>query len=206
MIIILSVAAFISIFCLVASKAVFSENAYKAKVISAKDKANHQLEDNLAATKELVNKYEAFVGSSTNAIGGNSKGTGDNDGDNAKIILDALPSSYDFPALASSLEKITSDRKLKVSSITGTDDQVNQQANLTSTNPEAVPMPFQLTINDANYDGIKSLIDALGHSIRPIQIDKLEISGGNDKMQAIVTAHTYYQPGKSLSIKKQVVK
>lgn len=206
MIVILSVAAFISVFCLVASKAVLSQNAYNAKVISAKEKANKQLEDNIKAADTLVNHYEAFVDTSTNAIGGNKSGTGDNDGDNAKIILDALPSAYDFPALTSSLEKITSDRKLNVSSITGTDDQVNQQGNATSTKPQAVPMPFELTINDASYQGVQSLIDAFEHSIRPIQIDKLEISGGGTKMQAVVTAHTYYQPGISLNIKKEVVK
>jgi hypothetical protein len=39
-----------------------------------------------------------------------------------------------------------------------------------------------------------------------LQIDTLNISGGAGNMTVNVTAHTYYQPAKSLTITKKVIK
>ena len=203
---VVAVACFISVFCLFASKAVWDSNTYKAKVISVKQKAHNQLSQNVKSYDSLKASYEDFDNKPTNSIGGNRDGTGDNDGTNSKIILDALPSSYDFPALASSIEKIMADRSLKVGSITGVDDQVAQASNSSSSAPQAVPIPFSFTINNASYDSVQKLMDALGHSIRPIVVDTLNVSGGNNNMTITVTAHTFYQPAKNLDIKKQVVK
>lgn len=206
MVAVVAVASFISIFCLVASSAVWGQNKYQSHVIKAKSAAHAQLQKNVQAFTNLSDAYNTFVGSGTNAIGGNSTGTGDNDGNNAKIILDALPSSYDFPALASSLEKILADNHFTVGSITGTDDQVAQGGNTSSPKPVPVPIPFSFTVTGTNYVAIQQLISTLQNSIRPIQIDTLSLSGSSNNMQVSVTAHTYYQPGKSLTITKQVVK
>jgi hypothetical protein len=199
-------AAFVTIFCLVAAHAVWSQNAYQARVISAKKKAHQQLVKNLSAYNDLASSYKAFVSTPNNVIGGVSSGTGDNDGDNAKIILDALPPSYDFPALTSSLEKILDDRSLKVTSITGTDDQVAQQGNTTSPTPQPISMPFTFSISNADYNSVSQLVTALQQSIRPIQIDSIDLTGGAKDMEVTVNAHTYYQPGKSVNISKKVVK
>jgi hypothetical protein len=206
MVVIIAVASFITVFCLMASKAVLSQNQYNARVTTAKEKARDQLQDNIDKFSDLQSSYKAFNATATNVIGGTTTGTGDNDGDNSKIVLDALPSTYDFPALTSSLEKIFTDRNIKISSITGTDDQVAQQANLSSPKPTPVDIPFTLTISDANYQSVTQVIDTLQKSIRPIQIDSLDISGGSENMTVTITAHTYYQPAKSLSITEKVVK
>jgi hypothetical protein len=199
-------AAFITVFCLVASKAVLSSNIYLSRVIKAKNVANRQLNDNLKSFDSLQQSYKAFDKADVNVINGKRDGNGDNDGSNSKIVLDALPSSYDFPALTSSIEKMMNDRSLKVSSITGTDDQVNQQGNISSAKPVSVSMPFTFTVDNANYDAVKKLVDALDHSIRPMVVDTFEISGGGDKITVTVNAHTYFQPAKNLNITKQVVK
>jgi hypothetical protein len=128
-VLVVAIASFVTVFCLVAAKTVLSQNSYQSRVIKAKTTAHKQLVINIAAAGSLVSSYDTFVSPSTNIIGGNTTGTGDKDGDSGKIILDALPSSYDFPALASSLEKILTSQNLKVSSISGIDDQVNQGAN-----------------------------------------------------------------------------
>jgi hypothetical protein len=203
---IVAAASFVTIFCLVAAKTVFSQNSYQSRVVAAKEKAHKQLQANLKAFDSLSTSYRIFDSKSPNIIGGSTTGTGDNDGTNSKLILDALPSSYNFPALTSSLEKILSDRGLKVSAITGTDDEVNQQSNTSSPTPQPVEMPFTFTINNANYTSISQLTDALQHSIRPIQVDTLNLSGGVNDMTATFTAHTYYQPAKSLTITKKVIK
>jgi hypothetical protein len=206
MVIILAVASFVTIFCLVASKAVLSQNTYNARLIREKEKARDQLRDNLKAFDSLVSAYKEFDGASTNVIGGSRDGQGENDGSNSKIILNALPSSYDFPALTSSLEKILVNQSFKVSGITGVDDQLNQQTNIISPKPVPVPMPFSFSVSDATYDSVKQLITKLESSTRPIQMDSIVLTGDSSKMTLTVGAHTYYQPGKAVSITKKVVK
>jgi hypothetical protein len=203
---IVAAAAFVSIFCLVASKAVWSQNSYNARVISAKEKAHKQLQKNLKAVGDLTVSYKAFDVTATNVIGGTSGGTGDNDGSNSKITIDALPSTYDFPALTSSLEKIMTDRGLKIGSIAGTDDQINQQGNISSPTPQPVTIPFTFTVSDANYSSVQQLVTALQNSIRPMVIDTLTLTGGASSMSINATAHTYFQPAKNVKISTQVIK
>lgn len=201
-----AVASFLTVFCLIASNAVFSQNRYQARVISAKEKAHKQLQANIDNYSNLSTAYTAFDNAPTNVIGGTRSGTGDNDGSNSKIILDALPATYDFPALTSSIEKILTDNHLKVTSITGTDDQLNQQNNTLSANPQVVHIPFSFTVSNASYASINRLMSQLQQSIRPIQIDTLDASGSQDNMTVTVSAETYYQPGKTVSITKETIK
>ena len=205
-VVIVAVASFITVFCLVAAKTVFSQNVYQAKVVTDKQTALNQLKQNITTYSKLATAYNAFDSTATNVIGGTAAGTGNNDGPNSRIILDALPSNYDFPALTSSIEQILDNSGLKVSNITGTDDQLNQQGNTSSPNPQPVSMPFGFTVTNANYAAIGQLVTKLQQSIRPIQIDTIELSGGVNDMTLTIGAHTYYQPAKSVSITKKVVK
>jgi hypothetical protein len=204
-IIIVGVAAFVTIFSLVASHALWSQNSYQAKVTSAQQIAHQQLLKNIQTYNSLESSYQAFVTAPNNVIGGSTSGTGDNDGSNASIILDSLPPSYDFPALTSSIENILTSHGLNVTDISGTDDQVDQQSNTNSPNPQPVSMPFAFTISNANYSSVGQLITLLGQSIRPIQIDTIDLSGASSDMTLTVNAHTYYQPGKTVNISKQVI-
>jgi hypothetical protein len=207
-VIITSVAAFIVVFSLVASKTLISQATYQNRVISAKNQALTQLRSDVSATAELKTQYDAFVNSSTNVLGGDPKGAGAKDGDNAKLILDALPSSYDFPALATSLEKIigtnddgTPNPNLTINSITGTDDEIAQSANSSSTTPTPVAMPFQVAVT-GDYPSVQALIGKFEHSIRPFQIQTLDISGDQDKLTVTISAQTFYQPAKLLNTTK----
>jgi hypothetical protein len=206
MVAIVAVAAFVTVFCLVAAKAVWSQTGYQSRVIAADNTAHQQLIKNAQAFSSLSTSFQAFNSTPTNKIGGLSDGNSYNSGNNATIILHALPDSYDFPALASTLEKILTGQGLKISSISGTDDQLAEQNNNSSPNPQPVPMPFSFSISDANYSSIQQLINTLQLSIRPIQIDSLTLTGGGNNMTLTVNAHTYYQPGKSLDITQKVIK
>src|SRR5487761_1483126 len=142
MVVIVGVASFISVFCLIASNTVWNQDSYQSRVISAQSKANQELLKDISAYNTLTNSYEAFVSTPNNVIGGNSTGTGSNDGNNAKIVLDALPPSYDFPALATTLANILNKNGLPPTGITGVDNQLTQQSNSSSSNPQPVSMPF----------------------------------------------------------------
>ena len=204
MVAVVAVASFVTVFCLVAANSLWGQKNYQSRLIAAKEKANTQLKANIKAVDTLVSHYKAFTGTSTNVIGGSTSGTGDNDGDNAKIVLDALPSKYDFPALTSSLEKVFKDRKLNVNAISGTDDELAQSAATGS--PQPVPMPFGFTLSGVSYAQVQDLINTLEHSVRPIQIDTITLAGSANNMQATVEAHTYYQPSIELKVRTQVIK
>ncbi len=199
------IAAFLVVFCLIATKTLISEASYQSHVISEKKKALSTLKSDLSARDSLVAAYKSFVNTPQNIIGGNPAGTGDKDGDNAKIVLDALPSKYDFPALATSLEKLVNSEGLTVQSISGTDEEITQAANQSSANPQPVQMPFEVQVA-GSYDAVKSFVNDLERSIRPFQVQKVELSGQQGSMTATIDAQTFYQPEKSLNIKTEVVK
>jgi hypothetical protein len=197
-------ASFVVMFCLIGSYTLLGQLTYQNRVISAKKKALTQLQQDISSTKELVSRYQAFVTGPINVLGGNPAGAGGQDGDNAKIILDALPSKYDFPALVTSLEKIFKDQGVQIESIGGTDDQI-AQADSSSSTPQPVPVPFQFSVS-GNYDEIKKVVTALERSIRPMQIQTMQLTGNEKKMTLTVSAQTYYQPEKNLKIRTEVVR
>lgn len=200
-----SIAVFVTMFSLVGVRAILSQRAYQSKVIAKKEVAKKQLDENVKAVESLVTSYKQFVSGTVNVIGGSVTGAGDRDGDNAKIVLDALPSKYDFPALTSSLEKLITDNGNKITLIQGTDDEVAQQANDSSSTPKPVEMPFEVSV-EGNYANIQSLIGVFERSIRPFPIQSLSITGKDSQINLDIKALTYYQPEKNLNIAKEVVK
>lgn len=201
----IAITVFVVVFSGVAVKSLISRQMYQSRVIESREKARDQLIENIDAAQRLTDSYKAFVSNSPNIIGGNPASTGERDGDNAKIILDALPSVYDFPALTSSVEKLAAVQQLSIKGITGTDDEVNQKGQ-TQSNPQPVEMPFTVTLN-GSYQNMNNLLLEFEKSIRPFRVGKLVFSG--DKSGAVnleVNAKSYYQPAKNLEVKKEVVK
>lgn len=201
---VVGVTCFVIVFCLVAGHVLFSQLLYQNRIISAKKTALAQLKTDARATSSLVSSYQTFIGNGTNVLGGSLTGTGSQDGDNGKIVLDALPSKYDFPALTSSLEKLLSGQKVTIQSISGTDEELSQPAS-GSTSPTPVAMPFQITVS-GSYANIQNVVKTLEKSIRPIQVQTLTFSGSDQSLTMTLSAQTYYQPEKTFSIGQEVIK
>jgi hypothetical protein len=201
-----AIAAFLVMFFLVASYMLFTQLTYQNKVIGVKKKAASQLEANIKAGDSLVASYKSFVGMPQNLLGGNPQGTGPQDGNNAKIVLDALPSRYDFPALTASLEKIALDQHVVIKTITGIDDEVAQAEQGTKGEAKPIPIPFEISV-EGDYASTQAFISALGSSIRPFQILTAKVSVDDKGVLTLrLTGQTFYQPEKILNIQKQVVK
>ncbi|MDB5185909.1 MAG: hypothetical protein JWL85_432 [Candidatus Saccharibacteria bacterium] len=200
-------ATFVVIFSLFACRALLSTRSYQAKVINEKETAVRQLKANIEAVDKLVISYKEFSARPDNIINGISTGTGDRDGDNAKITLDALPSKYDFPALVSSIEKLVSQNNFRIVSISGIDQEVEQKTDGASPSPQPVELPFKATVSGA-YDPMQELIKVFDQSIRPIQpqIVTFTAQGENKEVQLEFDAKTYYLPEKTLSITTKEVK
>ncbi|MFZ1484007.1 MAG: hypothetical protein WAS36_03265 [Candidatus Saccharimonadales bacterium] len=203
-VIIVSIAAFVSVFSLVATKTLVSQIAYQNRVISDKRAAVKQLTINNENMDKLKVSYNAFTGSTSNVLDGISTGIGPKDGDNAKIVLDALPNVYDFPATVASVQVLAASNGT-LSGISGTDNEVQEASNRLSATPNAVQIPFDMT-SKGNYQQLVGLISALQRSIRPIEVQTLDVTGESGELNINIKAATYYQPGKSLAIKTKVVK
>lgn len=206
MVIFIAGATALCIFSLFASRALLSQRTYQAKLISRKEVAKKQLAANIAAKDSLVESYQQFVSLPQNVIGGSPTGQGQNDGDNARIILDALPSKYDFPALTTSLEKLVSTPGLglRVESIGGIDDEIAQGQAVVD-NPAPVEMPFQLEVS-GQYTSIQQLVNIFERSVRPFDIQSMSFNGTDASLRFSMTAKTYYQPEKKVNIKLENVK
>lgn len=215
-----AVASALLAFSLVASNALWQKRSYQSKVIKEQEQAKAQLEENIENVDELKSKYSEFVNRPENIIGGNSEGDSDNDGDNGKIVLDALPGKYDFPALISSIEKILVDRNYNIDSISGDDvppdsgdhedsDDDEESSGSSSESESPVEMPFELSAQ-GSWTRMIALLRDFKKSIRPIIIDTANFNAQSDgqdtTVQMSVEAKSFYQPEKNLEVNYKVVK
>jgi cell division protein FtsL len=204
MLIFIGVAAFLLVFAIFSAKALLSQSSYQSKVIKEKQKAFKQLQINTKNVDSLVASYGSFASESQNVLGGNPTGSGPRDGDNPRIVLDALPSKYDYPGLISSIEKVLKEGGYKIESYGGSDDEINQQ-NAKVDKPTPIEMPFPITVN-TSFEGAQLFLTTLERSIRPIYVNKLTLTAAQGKIVVSISAKTYYQPEKVLKITKKVVK
>jgi len=197
----------VAMFCLASAKSLINQATYQRKVLHERRVAISQLEKNLTTAGNLASQYKIFNSPSTNLIGG--KSTADPnaqppDGDNARIVLNALPSIYDFPALISSVTKILNGQNIAIPSIGGADASASID-NAPTTNPQ--PQTIALTIGgSSNINGVQRLIADFERSIRPFDIQNLSLAGSASTMTISLTMNTYYQPAKSISVGSKVVR
>jgi Tfp pilus assembly protein PilO len=217
MIVAAAIASCIVIFVLISGHTLIGQMSFHSKVISAKQTAYNQLQQDIIADNRLNASYQQFAGKSTNIIGGSSTGTGAKDGDNGKVILDALPSQYDFPALTTSIQSLLSSQGVNIDGITGTDEQASVSSSgaivatsgstsTTTSTPigDSIAMPFQFNV-DGSYQSIENLFTTFEASIRPFQFQTFQISGNQSDLTLSVTAQTFYQPQQDFTITSETV-
>lgn len=201
---------FVVVFCAFAVRALISQSLYHNKVISEKKTALSVLQNNKKAADELKVTYESFATESINVLSGDPEGDGPLDGDNAKVVLDALPSEYDYPALSSSVEKILIDGGYQIQSIGGSED-INQQTPVgeevvvTGRTAEAVEIPYPFSI-ETSPDSALKLLETIESSIRPFYVDSLRLTGQGDNLSISVGLKTFYLPASGLEVTTKVVR
>lgn len=204
MVTVISVTVFLVVFALFSTRALLDQRSYQNRVITEKEKALRQLESNFDTANSLASSYRAFVERPQNIIDGLTDGKGERDGDNAKIILDALPSKYDFPGLISSVEKVLLDNNYTIEAIGGQDDEITQNTTEEVT-PTPVDMPFTVTVK-GSYASMKSLLTLMERSIRPINFQNLTFTGEDNNIQLEIKAKSYYLPNKQFNVLYEEVK
>ena len=212
MVIVASIAAFVTIFTIISGHNLLTVLSYQNRVINAKSDNLNKLKNDITSSNQLLNSYQTFVNTNTNLLGSPSTGTSQNNGDNAKIILDALPSVYDYPALITSLQGLLSNQGVNIGGITGSDQQATITPSsgaataITTASPgTAVAIPFTFTV-DGPYQNIQNLIKVFEKSIRPMQFKTISLSGSQSDVALTVSAQTFYQPAIKFNLTTETLK
>lgn len=210
MFIVVAVAAVLVTFCLLSAKTLLGQSSFQHKVLSADKKAINDLKDNVSSANTLSTQYSSFENENPNIIGGQggigTTANGPSDGDNARIVLDALPDQYDFPALTSSLEKILTNDHVGVQGIGGSDQSASIGTGASegqTSQPQA--MNFSITA-ETDYSTSDTLIKDFERSIRPFDITSLVLSGTSADMNVNIQANTFFQPPVSLQINTKEIR
>lgn len=214
------VAVFVFVFCGFAVKTLVNQSIYQRKVITEKELARDTLILNETAAQELRQQYIAFSSQAINVLGGNPVGEGPLDGDNPRIILDALPSEYDFPALSSSIEKILTEGGFAIQSIGGSENSLlagTVPGAVGDTPEEATPaltesvavalveIPYPISIN-ASPTKTLELFSILQRSIRPFRVDSVSITFASGELSTSIAMTTFYQPETGMKVSTKVIK
>jgi hypothetical protein len=196
----LALSSFILIFGLFTSKELFGFFLYQNRVISAQKSSIANILGDQQVANNVENSYKNFVNQPSNIIGGSSSGTTPNSGNNAKIILDALPETYDFPALISSTQALINLSGVTIQSLTGTDQSLSL---IQSTQPTPIPITFSVS---GSYSSIQNFLSVLNRSVSPIDILSIDMSGTDANLNVTVTAQMYYyNPQSGLSTSEVTV-
>ncbi|MEX2006750.1 MAG: hypothetical protein WD877_01040 [Candidatus Saccharimonadales bacterium] len=206
---VVAIATVVTVFCLVSAKTLVSQAAYQNRLLSAKNQTVKQLETDKTSAQTLTSSYKAVFASNEplNVLGAKND-FGANaippDIDNTRLTLNALPVTYDFPALISSLSKILNASGISSPSISATDES-ETASNQPAADPKPIEIKFSISGN-GNYDSIKRLIRDFERSIRPFDIVSLQLSGSDSFMTVGLNAVTYYQPAKTLDSGKKEIR
>lgn len=179
--------AVIVMFCAISMKFLWEKKSYNDRVIGAKTKARDDIETNLSSLAKLSEQFPQLESSAST---------------NSKTILHALPPTYDYAALASSIDYLASISGVSSNTSIGEDISASAINSAPISSPVELPLSLQVS---GSYDSVKQYINNLERSIRPIHIKSVTYSGSNKTLDATITAVTYYQPSRSLDVEKKEI-
>ncbi len=194
----IAIAAAALSFCAATGQFLLAKWLHNNKVITAKHQAVGILSSSLGNAKELTQEVDALVANEALA----SVKTEATD-PNTKSVLDALPTTFDPAALATSLQQAILNR-----SGVGIDNiSVPQEVGEATPVVDSIPqeMAFSFTVS-GSYEQIKQAVLDVERTIRPMRITSFNLVGSDQDLRASVDAVTYFQPAKSVELKKETVK
>ncbi len=178
--------AFIVAFSLVTVNFLWGLSQHNNRIISEKSEASRVLKENVENIEQLQLNFNVFEAGDTKS----------------ETILDALPSKYDFPALATTMESLVQRSGLVLESFSGDDEE--ESAIQSQTQPRPVEIEFTLQVS-GSYEDVKKLISNMENTIRPMKIVSMEMKGVDSNMNVSIKTITYYQPATSLEVETRTV-
>lgn len=124
-----------------------------------------------------------------------------------QVIIDALPTEENRSALATSMQnEVLGPSGVTINSFSVSDsdsDTATSSGSIEETNASAFDFTFSIT---GSYTQVEQALQNMERSIRPITIKSIDIQGTTEKLDASITATTYYQPAKDIQLKSTEVK
>ncbi len=183
-----AIASVVVVFSAVSMRFLWQRKAYNDRVIKAKSVARDDIKTNLDNINKLTQQFPSLENSAST---------------DSKTILHALPPTYDYAALATSMQFLADQSGVSFTGGVGADNSASAINSADTSTPQEIPL--SLTV-EGSYDSIVKYINNLENSIRPIDVTAVTYSGTNTDLKATVTATTYYQPARTLNVSKSEVK
>ncbi len=174
----------------VLGKILWERHSFQVRVINEKKKARDTLKSNLAELDQLKTSLVAL----------------DQTANNSQVILDALPSKYNFPAVASSVELLAQRSGQDMTNFKFSGADQGDKPEKESDNPKPVEIPFTVSLKGSTPKAVEFLKD-LERSIRPFDINELTMKGADGgAVEVSLKAVTFYQPSKNLETRTKEIK
>ena len=183
-----TISAVIIMFSVMSIRFLWQKKSYNDRVIGAKTKTRASIEENISSLDQLASQFPDLQKRATN---------------NDKTILHALPPTYDYAALVTSMEFLADQSGVKLDSGVGTDQSATAIKEQNTSQPQEIALSLNVR---GSYEAISKYIDNLERSIRPVIITGADFSGSNGDLKATLTAKTYYQPARSLEVTMEEVR
>ena len=182
----LAVTAFIVAFAVVFMNFLWDLSSHNRRVISGKSEASKVLKQNVENISAIQTNFTVFEAGDVKS----------------EDVLDALPSKYDFPALATSIESLAGTSGVSLKSFNGDDQEVS--AIQSQTEPQPIEITFSMQV-EGRYEKVQEFVNNLQRTIRPIKVLSMEMKGNDENMQVSIRAETYYQPSTSLEVETRTI-
>ena len=173
----------------VSGKFLLDRHNYQVKIMREKRTARDTLKENVKTLSTLKTNLVSL----------------DQTTYNSQVVLEALPSQYDYPALGSSLELIAEKSAQDKSKFKFSGTDLGDAPEKQSSSPVPFAMPFDTVVAGPTDKTLQFLLD-LERSIRPFRVNTMELKGDDDGVSMTLTAESYYQPTKNLEITTKEVK
>lgn len=185
--------------CGVFAQFLIRQLAFNNKIYGALVTTSETIDKNIAAydgLKASVVKLVADVNLNALKKGQNSTAL--------QVVIDALPTEENRSALATSMQtEVLGPAGVTINSFSVTDSDTTGNGIVTGTDASSFDFSFSIT---GSYAQVQQAIKNMERSIRPITVKTINVQGTSEKLDANITASTYYQPAKDIRLKQGEVK
>ncbi len=164
----------------------FERMVFNQEILNEKNNTVRTLKDNNAIVDEL--KANVRVLNTNEALKETPRSA---DAEPVSVILDALPSSSNAEAFGASLQK----KLLNVDGVSiETLSPLNVETEVEAGNVGEIAYEFTVTTSSQNVAALKTVLQNLEKSIRPIDLVKLSVDQQNNRVTLSGEVHTYFLP------------
>lgn len=194
-------ASVIVAFSLVALQFIYQDFRFNNEIINHKNETIRTLKDNLTKTDQLKDEVNKLLANEHLAKSRSYEGQ-----DNHGVVIDALPVQATVTSLPAAIQKVIVPRSGVTLVSLRTPAEV-EESNDPALAQEVKPVENVYGVEViGNYDAIKTFLQLLENTVRPIHITAVSFTGTEGALRVSVTLSTYYQPAKVFELKEEVLR